>query len=36
MLGLMTKVKRPKVTVRFHDKQLLPNQSALETHRGMV
>jgi len=33
MLGLITKVKRPKVTVRFADKQLLPNQSLRETHR---
>jgi stearoyl-CoA desaturase (delta-9 desaturase) len=33
MLGLITKVKRPKATVYFADKQLLPSQSLRQTHR---
>jgi stearoyl-CoA desaturase (Delta-9 desaturase) len=33
MLGLITKVKRPKADVYFADKQLVPNQSLLQTHR---
>jgi hypothetical protein len=33
MLGLITKVKLPKVTVYFADKQLLPSQSLRQTHR---
>jgi stearoyl-CoA desaturase (Delta-9 desaturase) len=33
MLGLITKVKRPKVTVYFADRQLLPSQSLRQTHR---
>ena len=32
MLGLIYKVKRPKATVYFADKQLLPSQSLRQTH----
>ena len=33
MLGLIYKVKKPKVTVHFAGKQLVPNQSLRQTHR---
>jgi stearoyl-CoA desaturase (Delta-9 desaturase) len=33
MLGLISKVKLPKATVYFADKQLLPSQSLRQTHR---
>jgi len=33
LMGLITKMKRPKVTVHFADKQLLPSQSLQQTHR---
>lgn len=32
MLGLICKVKKPKTTVHFADKQLVPNQSLRQTH----
>jgi len=33
MVGLISKLKRPKVTVYFADKQLLPNESLRQIHR---
>jgi fatty-acid desaturase len=33
MLGLIYNVKKPKVTVHFADKQLVPSQSLRQTHR---
>ena len=33
MLGLIYNVKKPKVTVHFAAKQLVPSQSLLQTHR---
>jgi fatty-acid desaturase len=33
MLGLITKVKRPKTRVYFAEKQLLPSESLRQTHR---
>jgi hypothetical protein len=33
MLGLIYNVKKPKVTIHFAAKQLVPNQSLRQTHR---
>ncbi len=35
LLGLLYKVKKPKVTVYFADKQLLPSQPLRQTHREL-